>query len=211
MSNIYLLGSRNFANTISIPLLKIEFLTPKIDIESFSNIIFTSKNGVKSINKITPLWRDKKIFTIAKQTANEVKKFGADVIYTADVATADIFADKIKKKLYGKTLYPRAKKVESNLFSILQNNKVDIKEFVTYKTSCNKSKIEIEQNSIIIFTSPSTIRCFLENYNWRNDLKAITIGEKTASFIPAHIQYKISDNTSIDSCIKLAKQMLKNS
>ena len=71
-----------------------------------------------------------------------------------------------------------------------------------------KSNILLEDNSIFIFTSPSSVECFFNQYSWNDSYKAIVIGKTTANYLPANINYKISSITSIEECIKLAKSEL---
>ncbi|MCG3716967.1 uroporphyrinogen-III synthase, partial [Aliarcobacter butzleri] len=80
-------------------------------------------------------------------------------------------------------------------------------EIIAYKTSCKKSNIILEENSIFIFTSPSSVECFFKQYSWKNSYKAIVIGKTTAEFLPSNINYEISSQTSVEECIKLAKQL----
>ena len=83
-----------------------------------------------------------------------------------------------------------------------------VDELVTYKTSCKKSNISLEDNSIFIFTSPSGVECFFNQYSWNDSYKAIVIGKTTAKYLPKEVHYTISSETSIDECINLARQTL---
>ena len=107
-----------------------------------------------------------------------------------------------------KVLYIKASKTVSNIVDILKENSIDIEELISYKTSCLKSKKILENNSVFIFTAPSSVECFFKNYKWNDSYKAIVIGKTTANYLPKNINYIISEKTSIDECIKLAKQIL---
>ena len=81
-------------------------------------------------------------------------------------------------------------------------------ELVVYKTSCKKSNVALENNSVFIFTSPSSVECFFQQYSWNDSYKAIVIGKITAMYLAKDIDYMISSETSILECINLAKQFL---
>ncbi|NOR57284.1 MAG: uroporphyrinogen-III synthase, partial [Sulfurimonas sp.] len=53
-------------------------------------------------------------------------------------------------------------------------------------------------------TSPSSIECFLKTHTIDADAKVVVIGKTTAKALPDGIEYKISQKTSIDSCMEMA-------
>ena len=97
-----------------------------------------------------------------------------------------------------KVLYVKALKTVSDLVEILRENKILVDELIAYKTSCKKSEILLEDNSIFIFTSPSSVECFFNQYSWKKSYKAIVIGKTTAKYLPKEVNYTISSETSID-------------
>jgi uroporphyrinogen-III synthase len=92
------------------------------------------------------------------------------------------------------------------LVEILKENGIVLDELVAYKTSCKKSTKVLEDNSIFIFTSPSSVECFFNQYSWKDSYKAIVIGKTTAVYLPKEVEYTISSTTSVDECVNLAKQ-----
>jgi uroporphyrinogen-III synthase len=96
--------------------------------------------------------------------------------------------------------------VVANLVEILNTNGVTCIHEPIYETSCVKynEKITLPKNSIIIFSSPSTIECFFKNVIWDESFKAISIGNTTAKYFPKDIIPIISDNTSLNSCVQKA-------
>jgi len=104
-----------------------------------------------------------------------------------------------------KILYPRGDKIVSKLPQILKQNNIQCDEIIVYNTKCKQKINKIpEKNSIIIFSSPSTIKCFLNNFKWDSSYKAISIGKTTAKYFPDFIKPIISDNTSLASCVQKA-------
>jgi uroporphyrinogen-III synthase len=73
-------------------------------------------------------------------------------------------------------------------------------------SECSKEilDVRVEDDSTLIFTSPSSIECFLKNNTIHPDAKIIVIGTTTAACLPKGIKYIISESTSVESCIELA-------
>ena len=209
MSKIYLLNDQKYQDIENLDVFGIEYISSNIDLSAYDALIFTSKNAIYSLDSFNKIWKNIPAYAIAPKTANIIEKLGGKLVFTGETSHGDEFANELILKLKDKkVLYIKALKTVSNLVEILKTNKIDIKELVTYKTSCKKSNIILEDNSIFIFTSPSSVECFFKQYTWNNTYKAIVIGKTTANYLPANINYKISSITSIEECIKLAKSEL---
>jgi len=209
---IYLLSNKPYKDTISLPMLDIEFIQADINFENYDAIVFTSKNALFSINSFSNNWKQKDILCIAQMTANEVEKLDVDVSFTGSSGHGNDFAYEIINNLKNKyrnkkLLYLRGDKVVSNLVDILNKNDIKCDQKIVYKTVCKNydTKPDIPKNSVIIFTSPSTIECFFKNFSWDDNYKAISIGNTTAKYFPDYITPIVADNTSIQSCIDKAK------
>ena len=63
---------------------------------------------------------------------------------------------------------------------------------------------EVKEPATLIFTSPSSIECFLKTHTISPDAKIVVIGKTTAKALPKDIKYQISKKKSIDSCMELA-------
>lgn len=209
MSKIYLLNDQKYQDIENLDVFGIEYIPSNIDLSTYDALIFTSKNAIYSLDSFNKIWKNIPAYAIAPKTANIIEKLGGKLVFTGETSHGDEFANELILKLKDKkVLYIKALKTISNLVEILKTNQIDIEELVTYKTSCKKSNIVLEDNSIFIFTSPSSVECFFKQYTWNNTYKAIVIGKTTANYLPANINYKISSITSIEECIKLAKSQL---
>jgi uroporphyrinogen-III synthase len=211
LSKIYLLNSDKFENIQNLPVIKINFFKQEIDFDLYDALIFTSKNAVRAVENINHLWRTKEIYSIGKGTSKEINKYSANLVMTSKNSYGDTFAQEIKAKLQGKkVLFPRAKVVTSKLNQILLDCGIDLEEKILYETTCEviDKKNRPEKNSVIIFTSPSTVNCFLKNFDWDESYKAICIGKVTSKAIQNGIKVIYSDKQTISSCIEKAKQAL---
>ena len=209
MSKIYLLSNQKYPNVENLEVFQIEYIKSNIDLSIYDALIFTSKNAIYSLDSFNKNWKKIDSFAIAPKTANIIKEMGGKVVFTGITSHGDEFAQELITLLKNKkVLYIKALKTVSNLVKILKENDVLIDELVTYKTSCKKSNISLEDNSIFIFTSPSSVECFFNQYKWKDNYKAIVIGKTTAKYLPKEVHYTISSETSIDECINLAQQTL---
>ena len=202
--NIYLLSNKILPHTISLPMLEVEYIKSDINFDNYDAIIFTSKSAIYAIDSFSTNWKKKDIYCIAQMTANEATKLGVDVSFIGSSGHGDDFAQELLEKCKVRNkrlLYLRGDKVVSNLVNILKCD-----QQVVYKTICKKynENLTLEKNSIIIFSSPSTIECFLSNYIWDSSFIAISIGRTTSKYFPKYITPVIADTTSLQSCIDKA-------
>ncbi|KLE01440.1 uroporphyrinogen-III synthase [Aliarcobacter butzleri] len=208
MKKIYLLNEQKHEDVENLEVFQIEYIKSDIDLKKYDALVFTSKNGVKAINSFNQDWKNIPSYAIAQKTANTIIKLGGVIEFIGNSGHGNDFAYELKNVLKDKkVLYVKALKTVSNLPNILKENGIFLDEIIAYKTSCKKSNIILEENSIFIFTSPSSVECFFKQYSWKNSYKAIVIGKTTAEFLPSNINYEISSQTSVEECIKLAKQL----
>jgi uroporphyrinogen-III synthase len=209
---IYILSDKQIDGAESISLIQFDYKRVSIDIDKYDAIIFTSRNGVNSLDKIDPSgkWKSKDIYSIGSATTLAIESFGAEIAYQAKKYYADDFSKELTLLLKNKkTLYPRAKVVVSSLVDELRGSSIDIDDIVTYETYCNDKQIELQKGSAIIFSSPSTIECFFRLYEWDSSFVAIAIGTKTAEYIPSHIKYYISSQQTLQASVEYAKELLQ--
>ncbi len=209
MSKIYLLNNSKFNGAENLEVFRIEYIQNDISLKNYDALIFTSKNAVYSLNSFNKDWKEISSYAIAPQTAKIIEEEGGKVEFIGTSGHANEFANELIKDLKNKkVLYVRALKVVSNLSKILKKKGIEVDEIITYKTVCNNDlDRKLEEGSKIIFTSPSSVKCFFKNYSWNDSFMAIAIGQTTANYLPKSINFKISSETSIEECIKLAQNL----
>ncbi|WP_263831861.1 uroporphyrinogen-III synthase [Sulfurospirillum oryzae] len=207
---IYLFSDKAYEGVVHLPLFEIVFDPFKLDLEGFDAIIFTSKNSVKALEQSGTAWKDKEAYAIGEGTASFIERGGGNVVFTCKDSYGDVFAQALIPLLQNKKVFfPRAKEVVSSLFEILRTHHIDIEQRIVYETKCKHySTCEAPpKDSKLIFTSPSTVHCFLENFAWDKSYRAIAIGEKTAAALPLHVKISVSKIQSIEACVSLAKAL----
>ncbi|MEA3315875.1 MAG: uroporphyrinogen-III synthase [Campylobacterota bacterium] len=206
--NIYILSDKYLKYAKNIPLISTIPNMDSFEVEKYDAIIFTSKNGIIHLDSITKKWKKIPSYAISTQTAKEIKKFGGNLKFIGKKKHGDEFALELVDLLKDckKVAYIGAKDVVSNLTNILIENNINCEHIPIYKTLCveYENKIDLPDDSIIIFSSPSTIKCFLENINWKDSFRAISIGKTTKKYFPDNIKPIISDNTTLQSCVQTA-------
>ena len=210
--SIYLLSDTFHEGVVNLPQIKVIYRDIDLDLTSYDALIFSSKNGVKAIDKITKIWKQIPSYAIGNPTANMIEKLGGKVVYTSTNSYGDDFAQEIYPELEGKkVLFLRAKKVLSNLENILLNHNIDIKSEVVYETICNeKTPLHVEsEKNVFIFTSPSTVECFFGHYEWKKEYIAVCIGSVTSRAFPIKISHHVSKVQTIEACIAFAKTLIK--
>ena len=210
-NKIYLLSDKKVEDAINLPMLDIKYIKQSIDLEKYDALIFTSKNAVKAMDSLGAEWKNIPSYVIAPQTAKILKSQGGNLVFTGKQNHGNEFAQEIQKELKGKkVLYVRGKKIISNIEEILKNNGVLCDSVAVYETVCKKydEKVILPKDSVIIFSSPSTIECFFGNIDWDDSFQAVSIGKTTAQYFPSHVKAHISDTTSLISCVEKARELL---
>jgi len=210
MQAVYLFSISSHPDAISINSLDITFFKPKIDFSSYDALILTSKQASKALTQY-----DKEEYIhlpalcISQQSAKAYEALGGKVL-DIGAGYGDTLVDKIK--LYPKEkkwLYLRAKVVASNFVEVCKNEGYCIDEKVVYESQCSQeiAQVKVEEDAVLIFTSPSSVECFLRNSEIGVKNRVIVIGKTTAKALPKNIQYTISDEKTIDGCLKILKKV----
>jgi len=208
-SSIFLFSKTGYPEVTHIPILIPTYLQPSINFSDYDYIIATSKEVFTALDMIGQ-WRDIPVLAISESTAQYAKKQGAKVLDIAQGYGKSIVALVEQKYAKLKALHPHAKIIAFDLHKALVDLNIEIDSFIVYETSCSKEeKIDLPEDAICIFTSPSSVRCFEKQYTFLSTFKIVCIGETTASALPKDLDYVISEKTSVVSTIERAKSLLK--
>ncbi len=207
---IYLLSPSSKEGTIDLPMIDFTVTAGSIDFSNSDTLIFTSKQAVITADKIDPSWKNYPCIAIGPATKKQIENLGGKVIYypksfygeTLSQDISEFFRDK-------KLLYLRPQEVSFDSKGFLAKEGITLQEQIIYKTSCIEYAPEDMplKDSIIIFTSPSTIHCFLKNFGWDESYIAVVIGKATKIHLPLNAEYMVADEPLIASCIEKAKEI----
>lgn len=148
-------------------------------------IFFSSKHAVKYFFEQKPVLSDQKFGCVGKATAEALRKYGkrADFIggSTDTKMTGKQFAGKVGE---GTVLFPQAK---GSLRTIQQQfvKKSQVVDLVVYET-IKKNDGPAPQAELIVFTSPSNVEAWFENYTIGKDRLIVAMGDATANALKLH-------------------------
>ncbi len=211
---IYLLSPTPKEGTIALPMIDFTVTAESIDFSHSDTLIFTSKQAVVTADKIDSSWKNYPCVAIGPATKKQIEDLGGKVIYypksfygeTLSQDIAQFFRDK-------KLLYLRPKEISFDSKGFLEKEGIVLQEQIIYETSCIKYTLEEKpsKDAIVIFTSPSTIHCFLKNFDWDESYTAVVIGKATKVHLPTDAAYVVADTPLISSCIEKAKEIANSS
>ena len=210
MKNIYLFSISSHPHAKHINSLDIKFFKPKIDFSKYDYLIITSKQASKALKQYK---KEEYIhmpsLCVSTQSAKSYEALGGEVLEVGG-GYGDDLSSIIKRFPHAKRwLYLRAKEVASDFVSTCQDDGCSIDEVVVYESVCSKDieDVEVEDDSVLVFTSPSSVKCFLKNHTINSHAKVVVIGKTTAKALPKNVEYFISPQTTIDSCIELIDKL----
>lgn len=211
MPTIYTLSDKKIDGATPLYLLKYGFRDIDTDFSKYDTLLITSRNSIKALRVNADIEKiaHKKLFCIGEGSYKEAVEAGFVDVELIESSSGDEFAIKVAPRLKKRVaILLRPKKVVSQIKATLKGMDIEIDELVVYETECVKSSFKIERGSVIIFSSPSTIECFFKNHPWREDLKAVVIGKKSAQAMPKEIEFELAPRNSLAECVKIAKKIL---
>ncbi|MDE3235681.1 MAG: uroporphyrinogen-III synthase [Bacteroidota bacterium] len=153
-----------------------EFRKQKIDIASFTAVVFTSRNAIDHFfrmceeMKIT-ISQDTKYFCITEAVALYLQKFilyrKRKVFYGADGTNKSLFDVINKHKENERILYVCSENQQDNeIVNWLKNNKCEFQLAFMYRTVSNDIKEVIDKTvfDVICFFTPSGVKSLFDNY-----------------------------------------------
>ena len=211
--SIYLLSPIKRENTISLPMIEFKIIVTNIDLSTCDTLMFTSKQAVKSADVLNAKWKNYPCLAIGSATAKQIIELGGKVEYQPSIFYGHALSQDIIEKFKNrKILYLRPKIVSFDSKLFLEKENIRLDEQIIYETICidYKKREQPNKDSIIIFTSPSTIHCFFNNFTWDESYTAIVIGESTKEHLAENIVYQVADVPTIDACIAKAQEIISS-
>ncbi len=200
LKTIYLFSATSHPDATHINSLDFNFLKPNIDFSNYDYLVLTSKKAVDALQSYDAKeYINIPALCISKFTKEYYEKFGGKILDVGGGIGSDLQQIIESYPQEKKWLYLRAKEIAGD--------GLDVDEAIVYESRCSDEilnfTLDTKERCTLIFTSPSSIKCFLKNNTIPHDAKVIVIGKTTASHLPEGIQYKIAKNSSIEACIQL--------
>ncbi|MDD5716436.1 MAG: uroporphyrinogen-III synthase [Sulfuricurvum sp.] len=213
MRPIYLISKTPYEGVIHIPILTISFLNPNIDFAQYTGMIITSKQALIALEHYTFDREHFEYICVSQNTAQAAREAGAVQIETGDGYGKSIPQILRRKERKGKWLYLRPKVIATEWLETARSEGYIIDEAILYETTCNKEAYNhcIADNGILVFTSPSSIKCFREAYKILPTHTVVVIGETTKNAFSDAKEVLVSPQTSVASAVELAQEIVQNS
>jgi uroporphyrinogen-III synthase len=151
-----------------------EFRKQKIDIASYTAVIFTSRNAIDHFFRICDemklsVSQDTKYFCITEAVALYLQKFilyrKRKVFYGADGSNKSLFDVINKHKDNEKFLYPCSESFDSAITNWLKSHNCELATPVLYRIISNDIKEVIAKKfDVICFFTPGGVKSLLENF-----------------------------------------------
>ena len=174
------------AEVVNLPMIKTEIIKNSLDnknISGYDYLAFTSVTGVRALFEILKIKNrdvreigNAKIAAVGLATADELKNFGLRVDFIPEIFDVENLIKGLSGSGgSGKILMFRADEINTSYAN------ENINELKIYKVNYVKN-IMPENFNIVIFTSASTVRGFIKNYdmNLKRDFICVCIGVQTA-------------------------------
>ncbi|WP_456434022.1 uroporphyrinogen-III synthase [Nitratifractor sp.] len=208
---IYLTSPKPVEGTIALPMIRFEIVADTIDYQGCDTLMFTSKQAVRSAEAIDPGWKRLPALAIGPATENEIRRLGGEVLYRPERFYGHALAEDMVRFFHTRRiLYLRPATVSFDSRGFLRRHGIELHEQIIYRTACREYPplVAPEPGAIVVFTSPSTIRCFLENFPWRQDYTAVVIGEATREHLPPGARYAVASEPTITACVEAARRLV---
>lgn len=151
-----------------------EFRKQKVDIPSFSAVVFTSRHAIDHFFRICEEMRitisqETKYFCITEAVALYLQKFilyrKRKVFYGADGTNKSLFDVINKHKSNERFLYPCSENIDNDITGWLRNHNCEFATPILYKTVSNDIKELVSNGNydVICFFTPSGVKSLIEN------------------------------------------------
>ena len=171
-------------------------------------MVLTSKESIKALINSGVSMEGVEVVCVSQKTAQYAKKMGAVVKDYANGYGKELFAIIESKYRDKKIFFPHAKVLAYDMVSQMQKAGIFFEECCVYETQCSpKKEINFHKDDIVIFTSPSTVECFINNYGLIGGMRVVVIGETTKKALPKGVEVYSAKVTTIESCIEKARSL----
>lgn len=151
---------------------------PVTEIPNANWVFFTSPQSVRSVCEQVELSKDIQIAVLGKGTAKALAEFGLKADFTGIDSDTHQVAQDFLSHIGNKTVYlPVGKQTLGVLEAVIPADQL-IKQTV-YDTLSKSVKLEIEPD-VLVFTSPSNVASYLQQYQLKSYQRIIVIGNTTA-------------------------------
>lgn len=202
---------------VTLPLQEIHYLSPKLDLESYGGLIFTSKNAILALSK-TPQWLKIPCFILSQASAKLAQKLGGRVEFIGSSGNAREFCGELVKALSAlsgeasRLLWACGERVAYPLDKELSKAGLRVDRVVCYKSSPLKLECDIKPHSFVIFTAPSMLGAYRDS-GLSSQIQPISIGPSTKEAFREYKEFPtplLSPKPSVLHSLEFVLKLRKN-
>lgn len=139
------------------PLLAIRPLSPALpDLEGFTALAFTSRNGVSAFGTLTPR-RDLRVFAVGEATAQAASEAGFSDVQSADGAVDDLVALIAREMQPGERLLALVARQPVADLATLLNGRVQVETLAVYEAVETKADAPEDVAAILIHSPRAAV------------------------------------------------------
>ena len=213
MRPVYLCSPKRHPDAIPLPMIHFEIVADRLEYQGCDTLMFTSKQAVLSAEAIDPGWKRLPALAIGPATARQIESLGGKVLHRPEHFYGEVLAEDLRRLFADrKILYLRPREISFDSRSYLEKAGIELKEQILYETKCRSYEASDAPSpgAVIVFTSPSTIHCFLKNFSWDASYTAVVIGKATLKHLPQGAKSVIAEVPTIDACMVQALHVAKS-
>jgi uroporphyrinogen-III synthase len=199
----------NDPDIVELPLLRTTYFDTPLPLEAYDGLILTSKQAVEAVERIDPAWKKLPVLCVGKATQRRAEALGATVLERSDGYGAGLYDIVKARHADRRWLYARPKVVASDFAERLRADGIDIGEAIVYETGCapETPEIVLPSDAILIFTSPSSLKCFQQHFRIEKTHDVVVIGRTTAAALERHPRIHLASEPGVAACVTLAKTL----
>lgn len=215
MREIIIVGYQSYDFAGSLIVGEVKYFDFHCDLSCFDALILTSKNALyallKNAEKYPTMqeWVNLPSYVIGEGSAKAVLENGGNVKYIAKTSIGSEFAKELIPCLCDKNVFfPHAKRIVSNLDEILLSHHIKLTSQVAYEV-LPKEEVFLapKEGSILLFTSPSAYRFFIQKYPWKDSYTAVALGKTTLECFSSEIDCMLSPFQNIQKAFQYLQNL----
>jgi len=210
MRPVYLCSPKRHPDAIPLPMIRFAIVAECLEYQGCDTLMFTSKQAVLSAETIDPQWKRLPALAIGPATARQIETLGGKVLHRPEHFYGEVLAEDLRRLFADrKILYLRPREISFDSRSYLAKAGIELKEQILYETKCRSydASDAPSPGAVIVFTSPSTIHCFLKNFSWDASYTAVVIGKATLAHLPEGIEAIVAKEPTIAACMQRALEV----
>jgi uroporphyrinogen-III synthase len=205
---LFLISKTPFEGVHYLPIIETRYLAPDITWDAYDALLVTSKEAIEALKRMGDSWRQIPVLCVGEGSAERVREAGGRVMAVADGYGTGLAALVRERYADLRLLYTRPKVVATEFAAALRQEGVAIDEICVYETRCSDLTFDpLPAEAVLLFTSPSGVRCFLQRQPLLPGHRIVAIGETTRAAFPHDRAVSLPRTPSVAALVALGREL----